>query len=178
MSVAAELLGMSWHESADRLSRRCEGLTDEEYLWPPTADAWTIKPDPDRPGRWTYDYDFAPPPPAPVTTIGWRLVHIIADNEIYWEYAFGPGERTFPDLTVPSTAAEALQVWHDSRRPITAWLRTATDADLAQPRPSHLGDAKTAGEVVRILLDEQVHHGAEIALLRDLYQRRQDVHHR
>jgi hypothetical protein len=30
----------------------------------------------------------------------------------------------------------------------------------------------TAGEVVRILLDEQVHHGAEIALLRDLYPRR------
>lgn len=29
-----------------------------------------------------------------------------------------------------------------------------------------------AGEVVRILLDEQIHHGAEIALLRDLYVRR------
>ncbi len=79
---------------------------------------------------------------------------------------------------MPSTVTEALQGWHDSRRPITEWLRTATDADLAEPRPSHLGDAKTAGEVVRILLDEQVHHGAEIALLRDLYQRRQDFHHR
>ena len=178
MGIATELLTTSWEESADRLTRRCEGLTDDEYRWTPTADAWTVRPDPDRPGRWTYDYDFAPPPPAPITTIGWRLVHISADNEIYWEYAFGPRQRTFPDLAVPGTAAEALLVWHDSRRPITDWLRTATDADLAEPRPSHLGDSRTAGEVVRILLDEQVHHGAEIALLRDLYPHRSELHDR
>ena len=178
MGIAAKLLRTSWQESADRLTRRCDGLTGEEYLWSPTADAWNIKPDPERPGRWTYDYDFAPQLPAPITTIGWRLVHVIADNEIYWEYAFGPQQRTFLDLVVPSTVTEALQGWHDSRRPITEWLRTATDADLAEPRPSHLGDAKTAGEVVRILLDEQVHHGAEIALLRDLYQRRQEFQNR
>jgi hypothetical protein len=178
MGIATELLRTSWEESANRLTRRCEDMTDEEYLWTPTADAWTIKPDPERPGRWTYDYDFAPPPPAPITTIGWRLVHIIANNEIYWEYAIGAQQRTFPDLVVPSTALEALQGWHDSRRPITDWLSTATDTDLAELRPSHLGDPKTAGEVVRILLDEQVHHGAEIALLRDLYPRRQGFRHR
>jgi hypothetical protein len=138
MGIAAELLRTSWEESANRLTRRCEGLTDEEYLWAPTDDAWTIRPDRERPGRWTYDYDFAPPPPAPITTIGWRLVHIIADNEIYWEYAFGARQRTFPDLVVPGTALEALQGWHDSRRPITGWLSTATDTDLAELRPSHL----------------------------------------
>ena len=178
MGVATELLRTSWEQSAHRLALRCEGLTDEEYLWAPTSDAWTIRPDPDRPGRWTYDYDFEPPPPAPVTSISWRLVHIIADNEIYWEYAFGPRERTFPDLDVPSTAGEAMQAWCTSRQSITDWLRTATDADLSEPRPSHLGDPKTAGEVVRILLDEQVHHGAEIALLRDLYLRRREHHNR
>jgi len=108
---------------------------------------------------------------APLTSITWRLVHIIVDNEIYWEYAFGPGQRTFPDLIVPTTARAALEAWHDSRGPITEWLASATDDDLAGFRPSHLGDPRPAGEVVRILLDEQTHHGAEIALLRDLYLR-------
>ena len=61
-----------------------------------------------------------------------------------------------------------------SRKPVTKWLQTATDEDLLEPRPSHLGQEKTAGEVVGILLDEQTHHGAEIALLRDLYLRRGD----
>ena len=102
------------------------------------------------------------------------MVHLIADNEIYWEYAFGPGERTFPDLEVPHTARRALDLWRASREPVTKWLQTATDEDLLEPRPSHLGTEKTAGEVVRILLDEQTHHGAEIALLRDLYLRRED----
>jgi hypothetical protein len=170
-SVAALLLRASWQASGSRLERRCAGLTDEEYLWRPATDAWTVKPDPDRPGRWTYDYDFAPTAPAPLTSISWRLVHLIADNEIYWEYAFGPSKRTFSDLEVPRTAQRAMTLWRASRQPVTAWLKTATDDDLLGARPSHVGDEKTAGEVVRILLDEQTHHGAEIALLRDLYLR-------
>jgi len=172
MAMAAELLQRSCDSSAQRLEERCAG-TDQEYFWPPVADAWTIKPDPDRLGRWTYDYEFAPPPPAPVTSISWRLVHLIADNEIYWEYAFGPSRRTFPDLEVPSTARRAMDCWRESRRPVTTWLATAIDADLAELRPSHLGKPKTAGEVVRILLDEQAHHGVEIGLLRHLYLRQQ-----
>jgi len=170
-SQGVELLARSWVQSGDRLRDRLAGLSDAEYLWLPADDGWTIHPDPARPGRWTYDYDFDPPAPAPVTSIAWRLVHLIADNEIYWEYAFGPGRRTFPDLIVPQNVADALAAWHGSRAAVTAWLAGASEEDLAEPRPSHLGDPKTAGEVVRILLDEQTHHGAEIALLRDLHLR-------
>jgi len=48
----------------------------------------------------------------------------------------------------------------------------ATDEALQEQRPSHLGEPLPLGEVMRILIDEQTHHGAEIALLRDLYLRR------
>jgi hypothetical protein len=98
-------------------------------------------------------------------------VHIAADNWIYWEWAFGPAARDFTSLAVPSTTADALRNWHDSRRAITQWLQAATDDALAEPRPCHLGRPKPAGEVIGILLDEQIHHGAEIALLRDLFLR-------
>jgi hypothetical protein len=171
MSTLTDLVSLAWHASGDRLEVRCRDLSDAEFFWEPVPGAWTIIPDADRPGRWTYPYEFEPAPPAPVTTIGWRLVHLAADNWIYWEYAFGAGQRTFPDLDVPSTAHDALQDWHGSREPITQWLATATDADFAEPRPSHLGADRTAAEVLRILIDEQTHHGAEIALLRDLYLR-------
>lgn len=89
-----------------------------------------------------------------------------------WEHAFGPGERTFADLPVPSSAEAALTLWRASRQPISTWLATADDDQLLERRPSHLGVEQTAGEVVRVLLDEQTHHGAEVALLRDLYLRR------
>jgi hypothetical protein len=106
-----------------------------------------------------------------VASIGWRFVHLIGDNEIYMEYAFGPGLRSFPDLPVHGTADEVLADWENSCRPVTAWLASARDSDLLEPRPSHLGGSSTAGDVMTILLDEQIHHGAEIALLRDLYRR-------
>jgi DinB superfamily len=173
--VGVDLLQRSWLGSRERLDRRCKGLSDAELLWEPAAGSWNLVPDPSHAGGWTYPYDFAPPDPHPLTTIGWRLVHLTGDNLIYVEHAFGPGRRTFPDLPVRGTAAEVLADWRASTEPVTAWLASATDTDLLEPRPSHLGGTKTAGEVMRILLDEQTHHGAEVALLRDLYASRHDA---
>lgn len=167
-----DLLRRAWDRSADRLEQRCVGLTDAELLWEPAPGAWNLMPDPEHPGGWTYPYDFDPPQPHPVTTIGWRLVHIAADNWIYTEHAFGPGLRNFPDVPVHATAVEVLSDWVASREPVVAWLDGADDDDLRDMRPTHLGHDLPAGEVVRILLDEQIHHGAEIALLRDLYMHR------
>jgi len=166
------LLEQLWLKSGERLAERCRGLADEELLWEPVEDSWNLVPDAAHPGGWTYPYDFDPPHPHPVTSIGWRFVHLIGDNEIYMEHAFGPGLRNFPDLPVHGTADEVLADWENSRRPVTAWLASASDSDLLELRPSHLGGGRTAaGEVMTILLDEQIHHGAEIALLRDLYRR-------
>jgi hypothetical protein len=171
--ATVEVLSRLWLTSGDRLAQRCNGLTDAEFFWAPVDGSWTVRPDPGAPSGWGYEYEFVSPQPVPVPTIAWRLVHIAADNWIYWEHAFGPAARNFPDLEVPSTALDAVQWWQDSRAPITAWLSGADDDSLAEQRPSHLGNPKTAEEVVAILVDEQVHHGAEIALLRDLFQHTQ-----
>ena len=56
-----------------RLRARLTGLTDDEFFWQPAADAWTIYED--RPGHWTYHYAIPDPEPAPLTTIGWQVVH-------------------------------------------------------------------------------------------------------
>jgi hypothetical protein len=145
------LLERLWRKSGERLAARCCGLADEELLWEPVEDSWNLVPDAAHPGGWTYPYDFDPPHPHPVTSIGWRFVHLIGDNEIYMEHAFGPGLRNFPDLLVHGTADEVLVDWANSRRPVTAWLTSATDSDLLELRPSHLGGSTTAGEVMTIL---------------------------
>jgi DinB superfamily len=161
-------LHLLWQRSAVRLERRLAGLTDAEYFWAPVSDAWNVH---RSDSGWTYPYEFAPPPPAPVTTISWRLVHIVGNNRVYWDYAFGTALLTFPDLPVPSTADAALASWRDSAEPIERWLASASSADLDEMRPNHLRPEMSAREIVTILLDEQIHHGAEIALLRDLYIR-------
>lgn len=161
-----------WRRSADRLQRRLAGLQDAEFFWLPVPDAWTIF---ESPGGWTYRYEDAPPPPAPVTTIAWRLHHLAANNWIYWEHAFGAARLTFPDLTVHHTAVDAVADWQASAGPIVAWLEGASEAALDELRPNHLGPDLTGRAVVTILLDEQIHHGAEMALLRDLYPHRENA---
>lgn len=82
-----------------QLRPRLAGLTDDEYFWEPVPGCWTIRrgapgrrlsalPAPDSPapagplalgaGPWTLDFAAPVPDPAPVTTIAWRLGHLIA----------------------------------------------------------------------------------------------------
>src|SRR5215475_1593529 len=137
MRTVCDILANQWRTSADRLDKRLDGVTDDEFFWAPVADVWTVRPAADGTGAATIDYDWPPPEPAPVTTIAWRLVHLANGNWIYWEHAFGPGKRMFPDLEIPGTADGARAYWQDSRVPISRWLDTATDDDLRQVRPSH-----------------------------------------
>src|SRR5690606_25004845 len=72
------------------LRPRLEGLTDEEYFFDPSGDqkAWTVHrrlPEEDLPegafqagtGEWVIDFAHPEPEPAPLTTIAWRLGHLI-----------------------------------------------------------------------------------------------------
>lgn len=170
MGAVAELAAL-WARSGDRLSTRLDGLTDAEFFWAPVPDAWTLRPDPDAPSGWQIDYDVPTPVPPAFTTLAWRLMHVASGNWIRWEHALGTGRRTFLDLVVPSDAAGAVAYWRDSTDPVADWLATAADADLDATGRTVFGEDITVGETVRILLDEQTHHGAEIALLRDLYLR-------
>lgn len=161
-----------WESSAERLVKRIDGLGDDEFFWEPVQPAWSVRPDPAAPSGWQIDYPFPPPVPPPVTTIAWRLVHLANGNWIRWEHAFGPGERMFPDLPVPGSALQAVRYWAASRRQIEEWMRTAVPHDLEEVRPNPVGDPLPAWRTLGILLEEQIHHGAEIALLRDLYRTR------
>src|SRR3984885_1609618 len=82
---SAELVDqLEWHWDR-QLRPRLDGLTDDEYFWQPVPGCWTLTrreastaPMPLGPGEFTMDY--APPPydREPVTTIAWRLAHLIA----------------------------------------------------------------------------------------------------
>jgi hypothetical protein len=168
--ASADMLLRQWNDSGERLLRRLDGITDIEYFWELVSPCWTVRRDDSAPSGYQIDYGFPDPDPPPLTTIAWRLVHMANGNFIYWEHAFGPGKLMFPDLEVPGTANDARRYWLKSREPVTRWLETARDDDLLELRPSHLGEPRPAAEVVLILIDEQLHHGAEIALLRDLYR--------
>ncbi|MBO0776643.1 MAG: DinB family protein, partial [Actinobacteria bacterium] len=74
---------LDWHWQHN-VRPRLAGLTDAEYFWEPVAGCWSIRPrgEGSAPaqagtGDFTFEFAFPEPDPPPVTTIAWRLAHVI-----------------------------------------------------------------------------------------------------
>ena len=82
--LTTELLDqLEWHWTS-QLRPRLDGLTDAEYLWEPVPGCWSVRPrgTSSAPvqggsGETVIEFTFPEPVPAPVTTIAWRLGHVI-----------------------------------------------------------------------------------------------------
>ncbi|HWD45818.1 MAG TPA: DinB family protein [Actinomycetota bacterium] len=167
MSRVALLLSQM-DEVYDRLRRRLEGLTDDEYLWEPAPGCWTVHRD--RGGVWVVDYAEPDPDPPPLTTIGWRLAHLADCKVMYHEWAFGEQRLTWPELAAPATAAEALARLEEGHGLLRADLAGLDDEQLDGPRLTNWGERWPAWRIVWTMIDHDAHHGGEIGCLRDLYR--------
>jgi uncharacterized damage-inducible protein DinB len=169
--IQKEMLGLA-DFAYQRLINRLDGLTDDEYLWEPSPDCWSIRPNGDGTfrGDWGLIFDATPP----VTTLAWRLSHIVdcltADRCATW-LGLDPEPGSRPDR-LPGTAGEART---DLERGYAAWrgyVAAADDEVLAEksgPIAGEYADYTRASFVLHII-DELIHHAAEVALLRDLYR--------
>jgi DinB superfamily len=161
---------------AGRATERLAGLTDDEYVWKPVANCWSIRAGAD---GYTTDFAWPPPEPAPVTTIAWRLVHVCSmlSEHGLRAVAFegGATNHTRPSR-VASTAAGATAEWE---RSVARWrhdIVTVSEARLWVPLGPEAGPFANApvASFIEHIHDELIHHTAEIALLRDLYRHRTD----
>jgi DinB superfamily len=131
----------------DRLRGRLVGLTDDEYLWEPA--------------------------PRPVPTIAARLGHIggLLREERNWRWMGrepGPADAEIEQPTTAAAGVASLEAGY------AAWdelVGSLSEADLWRPLGEVAGPFAEEPVVALILhiLDELIHHGAEVALLRDLY---------
>ena len=161
----------------ERTRERLDGLTDEEYFWEPAPGCWSVRQR--RDGRWAIDQAIPAPDPAPLTTIAWRLWHLIdmyGENRAP-EWLDVPAQGTpigldAPDAAPPSTAADALDMLERAHDRWDAHLHLVTEEQLAMPIGPVGGEYadRTRTSYVLHMLDEFVHHGAEISLLRDLWR--------
>ena len=166
MSRAA-LLAAVMDESYQRLRTRLDGLTDAEFFWEPVADCWNIYED--KPGHWTYHYAIPDPDPAPLTSVGWQIVHVATCKVMYHEWAFGPGRLTFPDLVIPHTTAGALEMLGDGQRRLVDALGKLTEPQLGEPRKTNWGEQWPAWRIFWAMADHDALHTGAIGNLRDLY---------
>ena len=174
---------LHWHWS-NPLRPRLDGLTDEEYLWEPTPGAWTIHPRGQGrteiqggSGTFIIDFAFPQPEPAPVTTIAWRLAHVIVGVLAARVHSHFDGPPAgYQSFEYAGTADEALAQLDAAYEAWMAGVRTWDEAALAEPCGPAEGPwaDHSRAELVLHINREVIHHGAEMALLRDLWVHRND----
>ena len=179
MEIRRELTDqLQWHWK-NHARPRLEGLGDDEYFWEPVPGSWSVRPRgtgtaPLQVGSGDYTIDFAlpEPAPAPVTTIAWRLGHILVGvlgGRL--ESHFGGVPVSYETYEYPGTAVAALEQldgmyahWHSA---VSALSPDALERPVG-PAEGPFAEAPMAA-LIQHINREMIHHLAEIALLRDLW---------
>jgi hypothetical protein len=166
------------HDVWQRIRTRVDGLSDDEYFWEPVSGCWSIRQRDD--GTWMADWPLPRPEPEPFTTIAWRLWHLIdmygEDRAPRWLDVPAQGAPIGlddPDGAPPATAADAVALLERAHDRWDAHLDLAENERLDEPIGPVAGRQyadRTRAAYVLHMLDEFIHHGAEIALLRDLWR--------
>jgi hypothetical protein len=135
------------------------------------------------------DYAMPPNDPEPVTTIAWRLAHIIvgvfasriathfSGRAADWPAPRSPvsPEKFFASWEYAPTAEQALKQLDQAYDAWIAGVRSLGAEGLAWQVGPEEGGGEYAqcpmAELVLHINREVIHHGAEISLLRDLYLR-------
>ena len=166
---------LDWHWTG-QLRPRLDGLTDDEYYFEPVPGCWTIR----RDGQRIFpDFAHPPPQPEPLTTIAWRMAHVIVGvlaARVHSHFGGPPAYYESWDYAADADTAlaqldDAYRRWHDG-------VHELADADLDKPVGPAEGPWAHAPMATLILHinREVIHHGAEIALLRDLYAHTTTTH--
>ncbi|MFJ8667536.1 DinB family protein [Streptomyces sp. NPDC093600] len=162
-------------------------LTDEEYLWEPVPGCWSVRRRAEGPGprataltgagEWGRDTAPAPHPvPPPFTTIAWRLSHLSELLTLRADHTVGGHRLTRDDYESHGDAAAAIAAFEAGARAWREALLAADDTALdtvghsTYPHGSDPEDAFV--DIVWWVNQELLHHGAEIALIRDLHRAR------
>ncbi|URM91993.1 DinB family protein [Streptomyces sp. MRC013] len=162
-------------------------LTDEEYLWEPVPGCWSVRRRTDGPGPratalggtgdWGRDTAPAPHPvPPPFTTLAWRLSHLSELLALRADHTAGTHALTRDDYRTSGDAAGAIAEFDAAA---TAWRNVLLAADdraldtVGHSTYPHGSDPEDPFvDIVWWVNQELLHHGAEIALIRDLYRSR------
>jgi hypothetical protein len=163
VSQLADQLDFHW---TTQLRPRLEGLTDAEYFWCPVPNCWTVHPD------GGIDFEYPEPEPAPFTTIAWRLAHVIVGVLAMRNHShFAGPPADYQSWPYATDAATALRQLDDVYEKWMAGVRALGHDELNRrcgPAEGPYAEYPFIALVLHINR-EMIHHGAEIACIRDLY---------
>lgn len=179
---AAELADQLDYHWRHGFRAKLDGLGDAEYFWEPTGPdtGWSVRPRGRSQaqiqagaGDYVIEFGYPEPVPAPVTSIAWRLGHLIVGvlGQRTHDHFGGP-QSSYDTWEFASTGAEAVQQLDRAYDRWTSAVRGLDATALAEPVGAAEGPFAQSPMATLVLHinREVLHHGAEILLLRDLYR--------
>jgi hypothetical protein len=164
---------------SQRTLTRLAAITDDEMFWQPVPGAWTVHRQ--RSGRRVLDNSYWPVGAPAITSIAWRVSHLIdvyasPRNAEWLRVTPADDVNAQPSWRLGETAAETVAMLQEAVDHFLGLLRALDDDALATKLGAIAGgwaDATLAGFVLH-QVDEAIHHGAEVGVLRDLYATRHE----
>lgn len=154
----------------DRFRERLIGLSDEEYLWEPVENCLSVS---DEAGAFVTG---GPTKVGPFTTIAWRMCHIgdfLRDERNARWFGREP-EALNEDIRHPLDADGGIAYVEESWLIWTGLIASMSVDELWEPLgpiAGPYGDGERFGLIIHIM-DELIHHAAEVGVVRDLYAAR------
>ncbi|HUP87325.1 MAG TPA: DinB family protein [Acidimicrobiales bacterium] len=177
MDLVEALIAFS-DNTYERLRRRLEGIEVDELLWEPAPGSWSVRARED--GSAFMDFGLGGTSmvpaitPAPVTTIAWRVAHIVdllKEDRCATVLDLEP-EANAGELWLTTRPEEMLDYLERAHATWRGYLSRTDPAALL-----HAVDRwGTRLSFVHHIIDEFVHHAAEIGVLRDLWSAGRESH--
>lgn len=163
-----------WDYVTEQLFARLEGLDDEELLWEPAGESWTLRPTADGSVERTSESQWWDPTPdaEPPRTLAWSMGHLASGSLIRADWLVG-AHRMTDGPEWPVTANAAVEFLRDGLGAWRTGLEEMTEEDLdtvgRSAYPGGLDSQLPLMDIVWWVNKELLWHAAEIWYLRDLY---------
>jgi hypothetical protein len=159
---------LTWHWDSF-VRPHLDGLTDDEHLWEPVPGCWSVR---RRGDGWFVERTDPAPQPPPVTTIAWRLAHLVGVFAARTANHFGGPTFSYDTFPWPGSADGALAALDTAYSGWVTGVRGLGPRELLEPVGPSEGPSAEApyADLVLHITREALHHSAEVLVLRDLYR--------
>lgn len=164
----ATAMDRAWAE----LEEAVAGLTEAEYRWQPSPDAFTLAELlPPASEDWR-SYFAKMPRSGQLSTIEYKVAHVATCKVMYAEYAFRHGQLQWrwADLDVPRNLSEMIHYLERAHLELKNHVADLEDEDLPAARKTNWGDLWPTERILWTLIAHDIYHGAQIRTMRALYR--------